>query len=97
MIQSVEGNHFRRATLLDADSGNSSVVLPVVDMIPGKLVQESFEQYVDECAVGTDQCAQLCQNVIGSYTCSCRTGYRLNADGRRCDGKHLAVCSMSLS
>ena len=44
-------------------------------------------KYVDinECAEGIDQCAHNCHNNIGSYTCSCNTGYRLNADGFRCD------------
>ncbi|MCG8621972.1 MAG: hypothetical protein MJE68_08270 [Proteobacteria bacterium] len=27
-------------------------------------------------------------NTIGSYTCSCRTGYRLLNDGRSCQGIH---------
>ena len=41
---------------------------------------------IDECGLGTHQCAQDCSNTVGSYTCSCQTGYTLNADGRRCDG-----------
>ena len=41
---------------------------------------------IDECAEGTDRCSQNCHNTIGSYTCSCNTGYRLNADGVTCDG-----------
>ena len=39
---------------------------------------------VDECADGTNGCAQLCTNVIGSYVCACDTGYRLASDGRWC-------------
>ena len=42
---------------------------------------------VDECADGTDLCAQNCLNTIGSYTCSCNTGYRLAMDEKMCDGK----------
>ena len=41
---------------------------------------------IDECAEGTDRCAQNCHNNIGSYTCSCNAGYRLNANGYDCDG-----------
>ena len=41
---------------------------------------------IDECGLGTHQCAQDCSDTVGSYTCSCRTGYTLNADGRHCDG-----------
>ncbi|XP_045450693.1 low-density lipoprotein receptor-related protein 2 [Melitaea cinxia] len=32
---------------------------------------------VDECATGVHRCAQLCTNLNGSYTCSCRDGFRL--------------------
>ena len=41
---------------------------------------------VDECVTRTHMCAQICLNTNGSYTCSCRDGFTLNADGRRCDG-----------
>ena len=41
---------------------------------------------IDECAEGMDQCVHNCQNTNGSYTCSCRAGYSLNADGRGCEG-----------
>ena len=36
-------------------------------------------------------CAQNCHNTVGSYNCSCYTGYRLNADGFACDGEWIAV------
>ena len=36
-----------------------------------------------------DECAHNCHNNIGSYTCSCDTGYRLDADGRGCNGEYL--------
>ena len=39
---------------------------------------------IDECALGTHQCAQNCSNAVGSYTCSCRTGYRLSSDRQTC-------------
>ena len=41
---------------------------------------------IDECTEGTDRCAQNCHNNVGSYTCTCNTGYRLNANGYGCDG-----------
>ena len=40
----------------------------------------------DECAAGTDTCDQICLNTMGSYTCSCNTGYTLNSDRTTCDG-----------
>ena len=30
---------------------------------------------IDECDSGNGGCEQNCQNNIGSYTCSCNTGY----------------------
>lgn len=33
---------------------------------------------IDECALETDRCDQNCQNTVGNYTCSCRTGYILS-------------------
>lgn len=39
---------------------------------------------VDECALEMDECQQRCNNTIGSYTCSCSGGYRLQSDGVTC-------------
>ena len=39
---------------------------------------------VDECDEGSDGCAQMCTNTIGSYSCSCRSGYRLASDSHGC-------------
>ena len=41
---------------------------------------------INECLEDTDGCSQLCSNTDGSYTCSCNSGYRLNVDGRSCNG-----------
>lgn len=41
---------------------------------------------INECTLGTDRCAQNCFNTVGSYRCSCNTGYTLNSDGLTCDG-----------
>ena len=46
---------------------------------------------INECSLGTDQCSQGCQNIAGSYTCNCSTGYRLNTDGRGCDGEEASL------
>lgn len=42
----------------------------------------------NECSSGsTNSCQHNCNNILGSYTCQCNTGYRLNIDGRTCTGK----------
>lgn len=41
---------------------------------------------VDECTVGSHFCDDICQNTLGSFTCHCRTGYRLMADLKTCLG-----------
>ncbi len=42
----------------------------------------------DECALGTDMCSQSCRDTLGSYTCSCQSGYTLAADGHACNGMY---------
>ena len=44
---------------------------------------------VDECTAGTDSCQHSCVNTVGSYTCTCNSGYSLNNDGQSCSGIYL--------
>lgn len=39
---------------------------------------------IDECARGTHKCAQICNNIDGSYTCDCNARYVLGADKKQC-------------
>ena len=66
----------------------------IVFTIHYNYVSISFVPHVDinECATGNGGCAQTCTNTIGSYQCSCGTGYALNSNGRVCDGKRMCVC-----
>lgn len=41
---------------------------------------------IDECRLGNGGCQQTCNNLPGSYFCSCRQGYITS--GSRCIGKH---------
>lgn len=43
---------------------------------------------INECATNNGNCLQLCSNTVGSYYCSCLTGYRLLADNRTCSGEY---------
>lgn len=42
---------------------------------------------IDECSLGTSGCTQNCTNNIGSFTCSCNTGYALASDNKTCNGE----------
>ena len=42
----------------------------------------------NECSEGTDTCSHICVNTVGSYKCSCPTGYQLDSDARTCVGKY---------
>ena len=44
---------------------------------------------IDECIEDTDACAQNCTNSIGSYTCSCVSGYRLANNRLGCNGQYI--------
>ena len=39
---------------------------------------------VDECAVGSDDCQQICTNQDGGFLCSCEPGYSLTKDMKTC-------------
>ena len=41
---------------------------------------------IDECALGTNNCNQICHNTIGSYYCSCNPGYHLLNHPHICSG-----------
>ena len=42
---------------------------------------------INECSEETHQCTQNCNNTIGSYVCSCNSGFIIDVDGRTCDGE----------
>ena len=41
----------------------------------------------DECALANGGCEHSCSNADGSYTCSCNSGFKLNANGLTCEGE----------
>lgn len=43
---------------------------------------------INECdSPSMHNCSHICENLIGSYKCSCYPGYQLKEDGFRCEGK----------
>ena len=45
----------------------------------------------NECLTNENACDQNCHNSHGSYTCSCNTGYRLEADLTNCEGEDATL------
>ena len=46
-----------------------------------------FALDIDECSEKSDSCDHKCVNTIGSYQCSCQSGFTLdNKDGFTCNG-----------
>ena len=55
---------------------------------------------IDECSEGISGCSQNCENTVGSFTCSCRNGYRNSEqDQRICIGMECGIknqaCNLS--
>ena len=46
---------------------------------------------IDECSEDVHNCAQLCSNTAGSFTCSCQSGYRISTDDRQCTGMFIII------
>ena len=47
----------------------------------------AFVLDINECILNISGCSQNCTNTIGSYYCSCYSGYQLVADLMSCSGK----------
>lgn len=48
-----------------------------------------IDQDLDECE--DEPCDYTCNNVPGSFQCSCADGFVLHSDNRSCDGMHRCV------
>lgn len=51
----------------------------------------TIEIFVDinECLTNNGNCSSTCNNTVGSYSCSCESGYALDVDGHNCTGTIL--------
>lgn len=48
----------------------------------------SFPLDIDECDdLRNGGCSHSCMNLVGSYKCTCPTGFALKADNRTCSGE----------
>ena len=50
----------------------------------------------DECALAKGGCQHICENLYGSYKCSCNSGFQLKPDGLTCAGKIMIVVNHGL-
>ena len=64
--------------------------------LPPRSPPNKFWSDTDECRTQTDDCDvnAICLNTIGSYLCSCKSGY--SGDGRTCIGKSFLYIYISL-
>ena len=44
---------------------------------------------INECALGISGCTDVCTNIVGSYYCTCQTGYELTNDNHTCTGQFI--------
>ena len=51
---------------------------------------------MDECRLGTYKCAHTCHNSIGSYICTCDSGFIINMDGKTCVGERT-IATISIA
>ena len=50
----------------------------------------SFIVDIDECQIDNGGCSQQCNNSVGSYNCSCISGYELTDDNHTCTGINIS-------
>jgi len=62
-------------------------VLRFVDLLGAVYVAD-----INECSTLNGGCSQTCTNTVGSFRCSCLTGYTLASDSRQCSGQCVCVC-----
>lgn len=48
-----------------------------------------FSSDIDECDDENNNCDQGCLNTVGSYSCACEIGYRLDPFNSTCRGKYF--------
>jgi len=44
---------------------------------------------INECAAVPQVCSHFCENIFGSFRCSCSAGHVLSSDNKTCAGEVL--------
>ena len=67
------------------DSDNHTCLGKIIDALI--MIDNAYNGTdINECASLNGECEQNCQNTIGSYSCSCLTGYLMDSNGYNCTG-----------
>ena len=66
--------------------GRTCIGKLIIILINVEYILKKFPD-INECATSNGNCTQVCTNTVGSYYCSCMTGYTLNSNGQACDGR----------
>ena len=56
-----------------------------------KLIDNLHITDIDECYFNNGHGGQNCFNTVGSYFCTCNSGYHLHSDKHRCIGMYIHV------
>ena len=51
---------------------------------------------MNECQNSNGGCNQTCTNTLGSFECSCGTGYILSTNNFDCNGKNFFQCKVDI-
>ena len=50
------------------------------------LIHTMYSTDIDECSIYSGTCDHTCTNTIGTYICSCDSGYIIHDNGHNCTG-----------
>ena len=67
--------------------GSSCTGKQSITIMKTSVINEFVDVDVNECQASNGGCDHVCNNTVGSFQCSCNSGYILSADGFRCSGK----------
>ena len=72
-----------------------STPLPVCAIYLGIVCSSFSFSDTNECGLSNGGCNQTCNNTVGSYACSCGSGWLLGNDSHDCDGEETLRCFLS--
>ena len=63
-------------------------------IVKGGIIDLMFDEYlfvhkdINECSISNGGCSKFCNNIYGSYYCSCNDSEYLDPDNHTCVGKN---------